>query len=62
MATYTKRGDGQWQVKIRKKGYPTQSKTFHNKARAQKWATQVESQMDTKIFVSTSLAARVLTS
>ena len=49
-------GYGQWQVKIRKKGYPIQSKTFHNKARAPKWATHVESQMDTKIFVSTSLA------
>ena len=56
MATYTKRGDGQWQAKIRKKGYPVQSKTFQNKARAQRWATQIEGQMDTKVFMSTALA------
>jgi integrase len=56
MATYTKRGEGQWQAKIRKKGYSVQSKTFKNKARAQKWATQVEAQMDTLIYVSTTIA------
>lgn len=56
MATYTKRSEGQWQVKIRKKGYPTQTKTFRNKSIAQKWATQVEAQMDNKLFISSSLA------
>lgn len=56
MATYTKRGDGQWQAKIRKKGYPIQTKTFRNKANAQRWATQVEVQMDNKVFISSSRA------
>lgn len=56
MATYTKRGDSQWQAKIRKKGYPTQTKTFKNKARAKKWAIQIEAQMDTRVFISTALA------
>ena len=56
MATYTKRSSGQWQAKVRKKGFPVQTKTFANKARAQKWAIQVESQMDTKAFISTKLA------
>lgn len=56
MATYTKRSSGQWQAKIRKKGYPVQTKTFLNKSQAQKWATQVEAKMDTKEFISTSLA------
>jgi len=56
MATYTKRGDGQWQAKIRKKGYPVQTKTFRNKANAQRWATQVEVQMDNKVFISSSRA------
>ena len=56
MATYTKRSSGQWQAKVRKKGFPVQTKTFTNKARAQKWAIQVESQMDTKEFISTRLA------
>jgi len=56
MATYTKRSEGQWQVKVRKKGYPTQTKTFRNKSIAQKWATQVEAQMDNKLFISSTLA------
>jgi len=56
MATYTKRGDSQWQAKIRKKGYPTQTKTFKNKARAKKWAIHIEAQMDTRVFISTALA------
>lgn len=56
MATYTKRGDGQWQAKIRKKGYPVQTKTFRNKSNAQRWATQIEVQMDNKVFISSSRA------
>ncbi len=50
MATYTKRGDKQWQAKIRKKGYPTQIQTFEKKALAERWATQVEAQMATFLF------------
>lgn len=56
MATYTKRGDKQWQAKIRKKGYPTQIQTFEKKALAERWATQVEAQMDRKVFISSSRA------
>lgn len=56
MASYTKRGQGQWQAKVRKKGYPVQTKTFRNKSLAQKWATQVEVQMDNKLFISSTLA------
>lgn len=56
MATYTKRSGGQWQAKVRKKGYPIQTKTFRNKSLAQKWATQVETQMDSNLFISSSLA------
>ena len=56
MATYTKRSGGQWQAKVRKKGYPVQTKTFRNKSLAQKWATQVETQMDSNLFISSSLA------
>lgn len=56
MASYTKRGQGQWQAKVRKKGHPVQTKTFRNKSFAQKWATQVEVQMDNKLFISSTLA------
>lgn len=58
MASYTKRSGGQWQAKVRKKGYPVQTKTFRNKSLAQKWATQVETQMDSNLFISSSLAER----
>ncbi|MBE7565603.1 site-specific integrase [Acidithiobacillus sp. HP-11] len=34
-----------WQVKIRKKGFPPQSKVFRNKADAQAWASMVEGEM-----------------
>lgn len=51
MATITRRGDLQWQVKIRKKGYPAQSKTFNLRADAEKWARLIESEMDRGIFV-----------
>ena len=41
MATFQKR-QGAWRAIVRKKGHPSQSKTFSTKARAQKWARQVE--------------------
>ncbi len=56
MATITRRGDGQWQSKIRKKGYPVQSKTFATKASAEKWSRLVESEMDRGVFLSTNEA------
>jgi hypothetical protein len=56
MATITKRGEGQWQAKVRKRGYPVQSKTFSTKAMASTWVHNVESDMDRGIFLSTSIA------
>ncbi len=35
MATIRKRGPYQWEARIRKKGYPTQSKTFETKKDAE---------------------------
>ena len=52
MASITNRGNLQWRALIRRKGYPVTSKTFESKADAQKWARQVESEMDRGIFVS----------
>lgn len=52
LATYTKRGDYQWQAKIRRQGYGTQSKTFITKADAEAWARLIESEMDRGVFVS----------
>jgi len=56
MATITKRNEGQWQAKIRKKGYAVQTKTFKTKAMASTWARNVESEMDRGVFMSTSIA------
>lgn len=52
MATFTKRGEYQWQAKIRRQGKGTQSKTFNTKADAEAWARQIEGEMDRGIFVS----------
>jgi len=51
MASITKRGDKQWQAKIRRKGSPGISKTFETKARAERWARQVESEIDEGSFI-----------
>jgi hypothetical protein len=58
MATISKRGNLQWQAKIRRKGYPDQSKTFETKADAEFWARQVEGEMDRGVFVSRAEAER----
>ena len=52
MAAIRKRGPYQWQVRIRKKGYPAQTKTFDTKAEAEVWAATVESEMARGIFIS----------
>jgi integrase len=52
MATIRKRGEGQYHVQIRKRGYPTQTKTFSKEADARRWATIIESEMERGVFVS----------
>jgi integrase len=52
MATFEQRESGWWQAKIRRKGYPTQSKTFKRKAAAEEWARDIEGEMDKGAFVS----------
>ncbi len=46
MATISKRGNYQYQAIIRRKGYPTQTKTFETKKDAEAWAHDIESQQD----------------
>ncbi|EJN06439.1 hypothetical protein [Herbaspirillum sp. YR522] len=50
MATIRKRGTSQWEVQIRKRGYPPQSKTFKLRAAAEAWAREIEFQMDAGAF------------
>jgi len=52
MADIRKRGPYQWQVRIRRKGHPSQTKTFNTKAEAEAWAQVTESEMVRGVFVS----------
>jgi integrase len=56
MATITRRGDAQWQVKVRRKGFPTQSRTFIYRDDADKWARAIERELDTVGFVDRKVA------
>ena len=53
MATFVKRGR-RWQAKVRKEGWPQQSKIFSSRAEAVDWAAVIESEMARGIFVSRS--------
>lgn len=52
MASIRKKGDLQWHVQIRRKGYPNQTKTFSTRADAERWAKIIESEMERGVFVS----------
>ncbi|MCD6527291.1 MAG: site-specific integrase [Desulfuromonas sp.] len=58
MASIRKRGPYQWQVKIRRKGYPVQSKTFETEDDAKKWSRLIESEMDRGVFCSQAEAEK----
>lgn len=60
MPTILKRGD-RWQAKVRRKGYPPQSDTFPTKAMAERWARDIESQIDAGRFQPVAAAAKGLT-
>jgi len=48
--------DGKWQVRIRRKGFPEEAKSFATRADAERWARSVEIEMDRGSFVSRSEA------
>ena len=52
MATIRKRGELQWEARIRRKGWPVTCKTFERKADAEAWARDIEGEMDRGVFVS----------
>ena len=60
MPTIRKKGEGQYHVQIRKRGYPTQTKTFTKEADARRWATIIESEMERGMFISRSEAEATL--
>lgn len=50
MAAFEKRGD-YWRVKIRRKGFPVQTRSFDTKSLAARWASDIESEMSRGLFV-----------
>lgn len=58
MATIRKKGDYQWHVQVRRKGYPPQTKTLETKAAAEAWVREIEGEMDKGVFVSRAEAER----
>ena len=54
-----KDGGGQWQVQIRRKGWPVQTKTLRTKRDAEAWARQTEAEMDKGHFVDQRTATKV---
>lgn len=51
MGQITKRGEYQWRAKIRRKGFPEQSRTFTYREDAEKWVRTVERELETSGFV-----------
>lgn len=60
MATIKRHGTG-WQARIRRRGYPQQTKTFTHKAHAEKWARDVERKMDGGSFAAGAREAERVT-
>lgn len=58
MASFTQRTNGRWQAKIRRDGWPDQSKAFRTLDDAQKWARAIEREMDIGAFVNRNDAER----
>ncbi len=58
MAVITQRDSNRWQAKIRRKGWPAQSKTFRTRGDAEAWARAVEREMDIGAFVKRDDAER----
>ena len=59
MAYIRKRGELQWRVEIRRKGFKTVSSTHDTKALAEAWARSAETEMDRGIFVDRAESERM---
>ena len=57
MATFRNR-NGKWQARVQTKGHAALSKTFINKADAERWAKQVEVEMQKGSYTNLVLAER----
>ncbi|QWD75842.1 hypothetical protein ICV32_08490 [Polynucleobacter sp. MWH-UH24A] len=59
MATFRNR-NGRWQARVRRKGQQPVSKSFKNKEHAQRWARQVETEIDKGSYTNQVLAEKSL--
>ena len=50
MASFNYRGN-RWQVRVRRKGYPTETRSFVTRQDAEKWARRLEADMDRGAYV-----------
>ena len=57
MATFRNR-NGKWQVRVRRKGQPAVVKSFQSKQDGERWARQVESDIDKGAYTNLALAER----
>ena len=51
MANIRKLGQS-WQARVRRRGFPDETKSFPTKAEAERWARSIEGEMDRGEFVS----------
>lgn len=56
MATFRKRGRYSWEAQVRRRGWPSQTKTFDTKAEAEAWAAMIESEMNRGVWLDRSEA------
>ena len=56
MATIRKRTTGSWEASVRKKGHSQVYKSFKTKAAAERWAREVETEIERGSFISTHSA------
>ncbi len=54
MAVITQRESGWWQAKVRRQGWPNQSKTHRTKIEAEAWARQIESGFDRGVLAAST--------
>ena len=58
MATIRQRRSGKWQAMVRRRGQPPASRSFLNRLDAERWARQIEAEIDRGVFVDRSPAER----
>lgn len=59
MATFRNR-HGKWQARVARKGTQSVSKSFQNKQDAERWARQIEADIDKGSYINVALAERTL--